>query len=172
MMEGDQDQGNPNPELAAKKRGRKRKKTAEQPPVSAEEVSTEVKGHAPGQTLSNVSVVIEKPANDNKQKSKPFTIDETQPSSAPAPVLEAGPEPEPEQEPTSNAPVTPKKSNPTPDTSNQEEGQCAADTSTKSNNDNKGPSKHSPIASTSKVPYRVGLSRRAQIAPLLKVIRK
>jgi len=166
----DQEQGNPNPEPAAKKRGRKRKKTAEQPPVSAE-VSTEVKGHAPGQIPSNVSVVVEKPANDNKQKSNLSTIDKTQPSSAPAPVPEAGPEPEPEQEPTSNAPVTPKKSDPTPDILNQEEGQCAADTSTKPNND-KGPSKHSPIASTSKVPYRVGLSRRAQIAPLLKVIRK
>ena len=32
--------------------------------------------------------------------------------------------------------------------------------------------KHSPIASTSSVPYRVGLSRRARIAPLLKVVRK
>jgi hypothetical protein len=35
----------------------------------------------------------------------------------------------------------------------------------------KGPA-HSPISSTSKVPYRVGLSKRARIAPLLKVVRK
>ncbi|GLA47756.1 hypothetical protein AnigIFM63604_002565 [Aspergillus niger] len=37
---------------------------------------------------------------------------------------------------------------------------------------NKGPTKHSPISSTTKVPYRVGLSRRARIAPLLKVVRR
>ncbi|KAI2789460.1 hypothetical protein POX_d04951 [Penicillium oxalicum] len=37
---------------------------------------------------------------------------------------------------------------------------------------NKGPARHSPILSTTKVPYRVGLSKRARIAPLLKVVRK
>ncbi|KAJ5184237.1 hypothetical protein N7492_001853 [Penicillium capsulatum] len=37
---------------------------------------------------------------------------------------------------------------------------------------NKTTQRHSPISSTSKVPYRVGLSRRARIAPLLKVVRK
>lgn len=37
---------------------------------------------------------------------------------------------------------------------------------------NKGSGQHSPISSTSKVPYRVGLSKRARIAPLLKVVRK
>ncbi|KAJ5894745.1 hypothetical protein N7495_006436 [Penicillium taxi] len=36
----------------------------------------------------------------------------------------------------------------------------------------KVPSKYSPIMSTSKVPYRVGLSRNARIAPLLKMVRK
>ncbi|PYH96588.1 hypothetical protein BO71DRAFT_374871 [Aspergillus ellipticus CBS 707.79] len=36
----------------------------------------------------------------------------------------------------------------------------------------KGPAKHSPISSTSKVPYRVGLSRRARIAPLLKIVKR
>ncbi|PYH49696.1 uncharacterized protein BP01DRAFT_3617 [Aspergillus saccharolyticus JOP 1030-1] len=36
----------------------------------------------------------------------------------------------------------------------------------------KGPTRHSPISSTSKVPYRVGLSRRARIAPLLKVVKR
>lgn len=36
----------------------------------------------------------------------------------------------------------------------------------------KGPDKHSPIAVTAKVAYRVGLSRKARIAPLLKVVRK
>ncbi|KAK2746956.1 hypothetical protein FQN57_002528 [Myotisia sp. PD_48] len=36
----------------------------------------------------------------------------------------------------------------------------------------KGPDKHSPIAITNKVSYRVGLSRKARIAPLLRIIRK
>ncbi|KAN0084879.1 hypothetical protein V8E54_001346 [Elaphomyces granulatus] len=36
----------------------------------------------------------------------------------------------------------------------------------------KGPDKHSPIPKTSKAPFRVGLSRKARIAPLLKVVRK
>ncbi|KAJ5083472.1 hypothetical protein N7456_012899 [Penicillium angulare] len=36
----------------------------------------------------------------------------------------------------------------------------------------KGGANNSPIMSTSKVPYRVGLSKRARIAPLLKIVRK
>ncbi|WEW56892.1 hypothetical protein PRK78_002349 [Emydomyces testavorans] len=36
----------------------------------------------------------------------------------------------------------------------------------------KGPDKHSPITVNKKVSYRVGLSRKAKIAPLLKIIRK
>ncbi|KAL6238217.1 hypothetical protein BDW75DRAFT_247632 [Aspergillus navahoensis] len=36
----------------------------------------------------------------------------------------------------------------------------------------KGPGKHSPISSTSKVPYRVGLSKKARIEPLLKIIKR
>ncbi|OJD16952.1 hypothetical protein AJ78_02934 [Emergomyces pasteurianus Ep9510] len=36
----------------------------------------------------------------------------------------------------------------------------------------KGPDKHSPIPVNKKIPYRVGLSRSARIAPLLKVVRK
>ena len=36
----------------------------------------------------------------------------------------------------------------------------------------KGPDKHSPISTSGKVPYRVGLSRNARIAPLLRVVRK
>jgi hypothetical protein len=43
---------------------------------------------------------------------------------------------------------------------------------TATTSDGRGPDRHSPIAKTSKVPYRVGLSRRARIAPLLKVVRK
>ncbi|KAI5291018.1 hypothetical protein KEM54_006646 [Ascosphaera aggregata] len=37
---------------------------------------------------------------------------------------------------------------------------------------NKGPNQHSPIPINKRVPYRVGLSRKVRVAPLLKVIRK
>ena len=46
------------------------------------------------------------------------------------------------------------------------------DDSMTSTSTRKGLGKHSPISSTGKVPYRVGLSRRARIAPLLKIVRK
>lgn len=175
------DQGDPNP--APKKRGRKRKKTSEQPPAIPEEPSIGNNGHAPVQNPSNVSVVVDKPANDlasnhtnehpPNPSNNPSTIDEAQ--SHPAPPE---PQPELEKEPTSNAPETPKKSTPNHNISNhQDQGQSGEETSTETpnrpNNDsNRGPTKHSPIPGTSKVPYRVGLSRRARIAPLLKVIRK
>jgi hypothetical protein len=45
-------------------------------------------------------------------------------------------------------------------------------TPTKPTASEKGPDKHSPIAKTNKAPLRVGLSRKARIAPLLRVIRK
>lgn len=48
------------------------------------------------------------------------------------------------------SPETPKKSTKAPD---------------------KGPDKHSPISS-GKVGYRVGLSKRARIEPLLRIVRK
>ena len=169
MAGEDQERSNPNPEPAPKRCGRKRKKTSERPPMSAEEEPIEVNGSGSGRTLSSVSVVVEKSANSNdKQTPNTSTVNETQTSSAP--ILT--PAPGSDSGPTSIAPETPKKANAAPDTFN-EEGQSGSGTSTKTTNDSgKGPSKHSPIAGTNKVPYRVGLSRRARIAPLLKVIRK
>lgn len=38
--------------------------------------------------------------------------------------------------------------------------------------DSTGPTKHSPISVTNRVAFRVGLSRKARIAPLLKIVRK
>lgn len=68
-----------------------------------------------------------------------------------------------------NPPETPKKSGSEPKTPSTAPGAADADASGKGAN--KGPGKHSPI-STGKVPYRVGLSRKARIAPLLKIVRR
>ena len=164
----------PEPVPAPKKRGRKRKKTSEK---LAEEAPAETNKRTPAQPEPNstVSVVldgstIEPNHNDNVSDNSAGNQGQEQP-----------PTPNPEPEPTSASPETPKKEHPTPDHSNQQSHQ---DTSTKPrNNDNdnthtttndanKGPDKHSPIAGTSKVPYRVGLSRRARIAPLLKIVKR
>lgn len=163
----------PEPVSAPKKRGRKRKKTSGQQP--AEEASTETNEHMPAQPEPNntISVVLDEPNHS----------DNVPDNSADNQGQEQPPAPNPEPEPTSASPETPKKQHPTPDHSNQQQPSYQ-DTSTKphnndndnthntTNNANKGPDKHSPIAGTSKVPYRVGLSRRARIAPLLKIVKR
>ena len=167
----------PEPVPAPKKRGRKRKKTSEQQPP--EEASAETNGHTPAQPEPNntISVVLDGSAiepnhNDNVLDNSANTQGQEQP-----------PAPNTEPEPTSASPETPKKQHPTPDHFNKQQPSYQ-DTSTKphnndndnthttTNNANKGPDKHSPIAGTSKVPYRVGLSRRARIAPLLKMVKR
>lgn len=164
----------PEPVPAPKKRGRKRKKTSEKP---AEEAPAETNDRTPAQPEPNntISDVLEGSTNG------PNHNEQVPDDSANNQGQEQPPAPNPEPEPTSASPETPKKQHPTPDHSNQQSHQ---DTSTKPrNNDNdnthtttndanKGPDKHSPIAGTSKVPYRVGLSRRARIAPLLKIVKR
>ncbi|KAJ6133926.1 hypothetical protein N7523_000248 [Penicillium sp. IBT 18751x] len=91
---------------------------------------------------------------------------ENQAPEPPAPAPKAVPEipvdkptvPSADQTPVPDAPDEP--TNPLPQTPQP-------DTQTR-----KVPNAHSPISSTGKVPYRVGLSKRARIAPLLKVVRK
>ena len=174
VTEGDGDI-QPEPVPAPKKRGRKRKKTSE--PQPAEEAPAETNEHTPAQPEPNntISDVLEGSTNG------PNHNEQVPDDSADNQGQEQPPAPNPEPEPTSASPETPKKQHPTPDHSNQQSHQ---DTSTKPrNNDNdnthtttndanKGPDKHSPIAGTSKVPYRVGLSRRARIAPLLKIVKR
>lgn len=91
---------------------------------------------------------------------------ENQTPAIPAPVPEAAPE-LPVEKPTvqsadqtsvpdaPNEPTNPLPQTPQPDTKPR-----------------KAPGAPSPMSSTGKVPYRVGLSKRARIAPLLKVVRK
>ncbi|KAL4961729.1 uncharacterized protein BDV14DRAFT_203472 [Aspergillus stella-maris] len=140
---------------APKKRGRKKKKRTEEPepapqpenePGAQPAVSTE-ENHEPG-----ISVVL--PPKPSTTRTQTPDID------TPDPINEGQPqEPQEPQNPTS----------PSPNTEAPETPQKRTDPKTPSS---KGPGKHSPISSTSKVPYRVGLSKRARIAPLLKIIKR
>lgn len=129
-----------------KKRGRKRKNTSEQIPAQ-HEPDPQVQTQPDEPTDQRLPPNAEKIQGEN-----------------PAP------------RPASPAPETPKKL-PIPNlgTDNNYKNN---DNDNDNDNDNRntgkstGPTKHSPIAGTSKVPYRVGLSRRARIAPLLKIIRR
>lgn len=132
-----------------KKRGQKRKKTSEQIPAQQEpEPQAQPQADAPA----------DRPLPPNAgEDSTPY--------------------------PASPGPKTPKKQpNTHPDIIGTNGDNNDNDNDNDNNNDNdndnetiskkKAPMKHSPIAGTSKVPYRVGLSRRARIAPLLKIIRR
>ncbi|KAJ5098020.1 hypothetical protein N7532_005021 [Penicillium argentinense] len=134
---------------ALKKRGRKRRKTAEQTSeTQAAPAEPEKSEHHLGNLAPNVeakakdqplSIPEQTPNEDEKENTGPS--EETQSESTPQPA-----EPPVKQTPSGSLPQTPQPENPR--------------------------KTHSPISSTSKVPYRVGLSKRARIAPLLKVVRK
>ncbi|KAL2870680.1 uncharacterized protein BJX67DRAFT_344368 [Aspergillus lucknowensis] len=153
----------PAPAPAPKKRGRKRKKTSEQLDEEADaqkQVEATADEEADSLELndtrpeSGISVVlmnescIQKPEDPslilNPPQEQEKENERPQPSSPTKPS-----EPElvqpPETPQKSTAPKMPSA---------------------------KGPGKHSPISSTCKVPYRVGLSKRARIAPLLKIVKR
>lgn len=135
-----------------KKRGRKRKKTAEQlatktAPVAEEQQQppeTETAASHKAHTTEENSTPIAEPLNETAEPTK-----ETQES--------------PQQESTTTPDLPPQ----TPHRAEGKENDPATGKAS-----HKGPTKHSPILSTTKVPYRVGLSKRARIAPLLKIVRK
>ncbi|KAJ5120719.1 uncharacterized protein N7515_010107 [Penicillium bovifimosum] len=141
---------------APKKRSRKRKQPIETDTETPEIETPEPTKPPEPKVPAKLAVVI-----DNSPKSVPTNIcDETgmqeqqgqqQAESATAPpVIPAATE--------TMAPQTPSK----PDAKAVNTPQGAG----------KGPDKHSPISARSAVPYRVGLSKRARIAPLLKMVRK
>ncbi|KOS43068.1 hypothetical protein ACN38_g6038 [Penicillium nordicum] len=155
-------QNAPNPEKPApKKRGRKRKQTIEQAETPSESADTpEPNKPASGtQTpASKLAVIV-----DNSPKS----ILEANTSNNDASDIQSkdqnphplsAPDPLPEPKIDTPQPQTPSK----PDAASVNTPQNAG----------KGPDKHSPISARSGVPYRVGLSKRARIAPLLKMVRK
>lgn len=167
------------PPPAPKKRGRKRKKTSEQ-------IATE-------ETMPESSTVQEPPQPDNPSTiettdNRPLdTSNETHPENLQSnlnlnpeesnlPTPSSSPTKQPQQE---TLPIPEPAPKPQPDPNSETHAAAAPTTPQKQNAataPNKtaktGPDKHSPISGTSKVPYRVGLSRRARIAPLLKVVRR
>jgi hypothetical protein len=160
---------------APKKRGRKRKKTSELQ-ISEETPSEDVNeltrsrddNQEPPTQQSDirVSVMLERPSNQDTNEQKPETMNDDSTSGKGAtthPESLSPSEPSPATE--ANAPETPKK----PDSASN---QADLSTCPKTKDPGKGPDRHSPIAGTSKVPYRVGLSRKARITPLLKIVRR
>ncbi|PYI20426.1 hypothetical protein BO99DRAFT_110724 [Aspergillus violaceofuscus CBS 115571] len=130
---------------APKKRGRKRKNPdPEASAPASEQEPIRLPEHS--DTVEQPEVeCLEKPNNARQriQEGEEAGEEEMPPPQQADPT----PDPQPAPEPVATVPVTPLKPN-------------------------KGPDKHSPISSTSKVPFRVGLSRRARIAPLLKVVKR
>lgn len=130
------------PAPAPKKRGRKRKKPVEEPKEAP--TTSEYPQSESKQEDPIASEAIEQPM----PMPEPPKIDEKEDALSKQSESEATPQPNLATNPSTveSAPQTPQL---------------------------KKPRKvHSPISSTSKVPYRVGLSKRARIAPLLKVVRK
>jgi hypothetical protein len=130
-----------------RKRGRKRKTTNPDSTLPAAESASVL------QDISNVAksttIETDKSAKSKVPRSIEVIIDDNRPE---------GPDAETTSPDPLNLPPTKKERTP-------EVSESILPTS-------KGPDKHSPIAKTSKVPYRVGLSRKARIAPLLKIVRK
>jgi hypothetical protein len=129
---------------APKKRGRKRKETAEGLTASTENQAV----------LQDISNIPHAPPQEKEKSDKPNSgLDNT------------------------DTPTTPKGREPSSDpiadaTTNEGNVGQAAGVETPTVASAMQPAKQTPISSTGKVPFRVGLSRRARIAPLLKVVRK
>ncbi|KAJ5604121.1 hypothetical protein N7537_007077 [Penicillium hordei] len=146
---------------APKKRGRKRKQTTEQAEAPSESADTpEPNNTASGAQTpeSKLAVVVDNSpksileANTSNNDTAAIQSKDQNPHPLPAP------DPLPEPTIDSPQPQTPSK----PDAASVNTPQNAG----------KGPDKHSPISARSGVPYRVGLSKKARIAPLLKMVRK
>ena len=158
-----------NDQPGPKKRGRKRKKPAGQTPADSpapEPVEWQTKIETPA---PKVSVVVDNspssvPASNSNDEHTPEIQDKHQDQDLQAQAqAQAQATPEPHAT-TNETPQTPSKptTNLVETPQNQNQNQNAG----------KGPSKHSPISARSAVPLRVGLSKRARIAPLLKMVRK
>ncbi|KAJ5811444.1 hypothetical protein N7474_007745 [Penicillium riverlandense] len=150
-----------------KKRGRKRKKTSED--ITSESVQQTNVGNAESDTEQpspdNAGTVIEATTTSQPVSEEATLESSKHPDATPSPQHQHGSLPPMEEK---EAPQTPKKPQPT----NTETPQDPTNVTVSMKDSSKGPKQHSPIASTSKVPFRVGLSRRARIAPLLRIVRK
>ncbi|KAJ5983100.1 hypothetical protein N7481_005199 [Penicillium waksmanii] len=130
------------PAPAPKKRGRKRKKTDEQTDAPAASKDPQL-----------------------ESKNEVPTLPETTEQHAPIPDPPKGDE----KEDITLGKQSESESTPQPDKLTK---QTAAGSLPQTPQIAKPRKVHSPISSTGKVPYRIGLSKRARIAPLLKVVRK
>lgn len=133
------------PAPAPKKRGRKRKMIAEETaktPSVPKDLQPESKSEDP--VISEATEQHTPISNSPEGDQKEST------------TLVKEPEPESESTPQPDQPIKQSAAESLPQTPQVQKPRKA----------------HSPISSTSKVPYRVGLSKRARIAPLLKVVRK
>ncbi|KAJ5366338.1 hypothetical protein N7541_000279 [Penicillium brevicompactum] len=141
---------------APKKRGRKRKQPVDQEEVSkTTDTDTTEPANAGAQTPgSKLAVLV-----DNSPKSASET-DAQANVPAKEPTQDTIPAPAPTLSTTASveSPQTPSKPDAGPVNTPKNAG--------------KGLEKHSPISARGGVPYRVGLSKRARIAPLLKMVRK
>ncbi|KAJ5256919.1 hypothetical protein N7478_013023 [Penicillium angulare] len=147
-----------------KKRGRKPKKSAEQVAEDAPDPADEAdKADISLDHADSNSVGVDKlqnPSLPDKDETNNASIDIAPSSDVHAPTDP----PSIEDDKTSNSTEPGLQ---TPQRSDQKLSTPVSDIKAQ-----KGVSKNSPITSTSKVPYRVGLSKRARIAPLLKIVRK
>lgn len=137
---------------APKKRGRKRKQPAEHEEAPTPTDTPEPNNPEAQSPGSKFAVVV-----GNGPESAPEPQMQTEPLYQ-GMSNETNPAPAPATKPVSELPQTPSK----PDSTSLNTPKNAG----------KGPDKHSPISARSGVPYRVGLSKRARIAPLLKMVRK
>ncbi|KAI9703749.1 MAG: hypothetical protein M1836_007519 [Candelina mexicana] len=130
---------------------RKRRKTEDAPIQSSEEpTNEEITNPAVTHDPTNPVVALAE-IDGNKPPTKPLSLVPTATPENKQIENGSGPTPSPAQPPSEI--LTPKR----PTTTSSSSG--------------KGPDKHSPLNS-GKVPYRVGLSKRARIEPLLRIVKK
>ncbi|KAL2002973.1 hypothetical protein VTN02DRAFT_5382 [Thermoascus thermophilus] len=157
------------PAPGPKKRGRKRKKTAE--PANADRPAEGDPQQLPNKEETSQSKDTSTVLHDVSTNAIPTATNDNQTTNDQDLTADTANEDgdrypnSPKKKPDQNTALeTPKKQK---EVSENDTSPPKDATST-----SKGPTKHSPISTTSKVPFRVGLSRKARIAPLLKVVRK
>ncbi|KKZ60742.1 hypothetical protein EMCG_04590 [[Emmonsia] crescens] len=176
---------NPTPTATApapKKRGRKRKKTSDSltaeplPPIAETEPSMDGKKDIQPLAEQHQNIPLLENAQEEKD-SKPDTAADmgtaAKVNQVPQPNEEV--QKKPMTDVVTSAPHSPSPQSPElqPQPSTTTPAPEPVETPKKPHvRAQKGPDKHSPITVNNKVPYRVGLSRTARIAPLLKVVRK
>lgn len=157
--------------VAKKQRGRPKKKPAKsledipsdnddnvEPPEPSKTPSTKSPRKRKKPTLEDPPVIDndddEDPPPLLNKSSHPNPLSETQANTTPVPTTTTTDNPSPPPTPSTKHPQQPETPHKPSNVSQQ-----------------KGPDKHSPLQS-GKVRYRVGLSKRARIEPLLRVVRK